>query len=233
MVRFWAAVPAAGVGRRMGADRPKQYLELCGRPILQHTLERLGNHPRIAGLVVALRGADPWWPRLELDVRASLYTAVGGQERQHSVAAALRVLLEHASSTDWVLVHDAVRPCVRGEDIDRLIDEVAEHPVGGLLGIPVRDTIKRAGGGGEVAATVSREALWQAQTPQMFRLGALAQALDRAGRDGVALTDEAQAMEIAHAPPRLVQGHADNIKVTCAEDVEMAELYLARQGGSR
>jgi 2-C-methyl-D-erythritol 4-phosphate cytidylyltransferase len=225
--RFWAVVPAAGVGRRMGGDLPKQYLPLHGRPLLQHTLERLGGHPRIAGVVVALTAGDPYWRAPALGV--PLYTVDGGAERCHSVLNALDLLHGTADPGDWVLVHDAARPCLRPADIDRLIAELAGHPVGGLLGLPVADTVKRVDAAGDVAATVPRDGLWRALTPQMFRLASLRDALARAVEAGELVTDEAGAIEGMGLHPRMVEGHADNIKVTRPGDLELAALYLEIQ----
>lgn len=225
--RFWAVVPAAGIGRRMGGDLPKQYLPLHGRPILHHTLARIGNHPRCAGVVVALSAGDPHWQAP--DLRAPLVTVDGGAERCHSVLNALEQLRTQAAPDDWVLVHDAARPCLRSADIDRLLGELSGHPVGGLLGLPVADTVKRVDAAGDVVATVSREGLWRALTPQMFRLDTLRDALGRALAAGKLVTDEAAAIEQVGLRPRMVEGHADNIKVTRPGDLELAALYLEIQ----
>ncbi|MDX1376992.1 MAG: 2-C-methyl-D-erythritol 4-phosphate cytidylyltransferase [Burkholderiales bacterium] len=230
--RYWAVVPAAGSGRRLGGETPKQYLALRGRPVIAHTLERLCSHPRIAGVVVAVAPDDPWWPRLALPAGGKAPRVVtGGAERCDSVLAALEALAERGAPGDWVLVHDAVRPCLRAEDLDRLIDALGADEVGGLLAVRVKDTIKRAGSDGAVSATVDRAALWHAQTPQMFRLGALRAALAAALARGRTVTDEAEAMELAGVRPRLVEGHDDNIKITRREDMILAELVLARRAG--
>lgn len=228
--RAWAVVPAAGRGLRMGGDVPKQYLPLAGRPILQHTVARLAGHPRVRGVVVALAADDARWPGLGFTAPA-VRTVVGGAERVHSVLAALDALagFPEADGGDWVMVHDAARPCVRPADIEALADRAGAHPVGGLLALPVRDTMKRAGADGAVAETVDRTGLWHALTPQMFRLAALRDALRAALAAGRVPTDEAQAMELAGARPLLVAAHADNIKVTEPQDQALAELYLRRQ----
>ena len=229
-LRFWAVVPAAGIGSRMGGDIPKQYLPLLGRPIIAHTLARLCNHPRISGVVVVLAADDPWWPEIRPACARAPLVVAGGEERRDSVLSGLDALTGHASNDDWVLVHDAVRPCLRDEDIDRLIDALSADEVGGLLATPVRDTMKRAGGDNRVRETVSRASLWHAQTPQMFRLGALRDALRLSVDEGRDVTDEAQAMELTGARPRLVQGHEDNIKITRPEDLKLAEMLLSRRG---
>ncbi len=214
----------------MGAERPKQYLELCGRMIIEHTLERLCGHPKVAGVTVAVAQDDPWWDSVRFPGVTAPRRCQGGEERYQSVLNALGSLSEHgAEADDWVLVHDAVRPCVRREDVDRLILEGGAHPVGGVLGVPVRDTMKRVDPENNVEETVSRDGLWHALTPQMFRLSALTKALEQAQKDGVNVTDEAQAMERTGALPRMVKGHPDNLKITTSADLALAELYLRAQ----
>jgi 2-C-methyl-D-erythritol 4-phosphate cytidylyltransferase len=234
---YWGIVPAAGIGSRMGSSSPKQYLHLHGKPILQHTLERL-NLSCIAGIVVCVADNDPYWDTLTLPM--SVMRVSGGAERCHSVLNGLQALQQHAQPDDWVLVHDAARPCVRQADIEKLMTQLADHPVGGLLAVPVRDTMKRADNqslartfGGElekqVVETVSREGLWHALTPQMFRLEALSHALQSVLSRGELVTDDAQAMERLGLRPVLIEGHADNIKVTHPQDLSLAELYLQQQ----
>jgi 2-C-methyl-D-erythritol 4-phosphate cytidylyltransferase len=228
-VDFWAAIPAAGVGTRMQNDVPKQYLQLSGRTVLEHSVTRLAAHPRIRGVALALSANDPYWLRYRFEVQRPLLITEGGAERCHSVLACLQALMVEAQADDWVLVHDAARPCVRRSDIDRLIDELSEDPVGGLLAVPVKETLKRADAEQRIADTVDRSSIWRAQTPQMFRLGALHKALTATVEAGRLVTDEAQAMEFAGFAPRLVEGHEDNIKITVPEDQWLAELYLNRQ----
>ncbi len=215
----------------MGSATPKQYLELRGRPILSHTLERLCGHGRIAGVAVALADDDGWWTEARVGEAHRVLRARGGEERCHSVLAGIERLVEAgAAGGDWVMVHDAVRPCVRGADLTRLIEEtLGSGADGGLLGTPVRDTMKRTGVGGAVESTVDRERLWHAHTPQMFRLGALAEALRDAIDAGVLVTDEAQAIEHAGGRPVMVEGHPDNIKITRPEDLRLAALFLEAQ----
>jgi len=219
-------VPAAGVGARMQADRPKQYLPLLGKTVIEHTLQGLLRHPRIRGIVVAISSDDGWWPEIKVETDKPLWVAAGGDERCHSVLSALQALAARADARDWVLVHDAARPCLRGTDIDELIHRCQAHPVGGLLAVPVRDTLKRADATRTVLETVDRERLWQAQTPQMFRLGELRAALQQALDAHALVTDEASAMERAGHAPLLVEGHADNLKITHPEDLLLAELFL-------
>lgn len=227
--RYWAVVPAAGVGARMGGDIPKQYLPLAGRTVIEHTLERLCSHPAVAAVVVALSASDTHFDRLNIACSRPLHRAPGGAERCHSVLNALDVLEGHAADDDWVLVHDAARPCVRRDDIQRLMDTVAGHAVGGLLAVPVRDTMKRSDAGGVVTETVPREHLWHALTPQMFRFGELRAALRAALADGALVTDEAAAMERLGRMPVLVEGHGDNIKITRPEDLSLAAFHLQQQ----
>ncbi|PKM45135.1 MAG: 2-C-methyl-D-erythritol 4-phosphate cytidylyltransferase [Gammaproteobacteria bacterium HGW-Gammaproteobacteria-1] len=227
-MKHWVVIPAAGVGARMKADRPKQYLPLRGRTVIEHTLSCFTHHPAIAGIVVALSPDDPYWPGLRIDSPVPLHVAAGGQERCHSVLNALRLLAQHADANDWVLVHDAARPCLTCADIDKLCAELCDDEVGGILAVPVRDTMKRADGEGRISATEDRNGLWHALTPQMFRLGLLTQALEQALADGFVVTDEASAVEHAGLRPKLVEGRADNIKVTRPEDLALAEFFLSR-----
>ena len=227
---IWAIVPAAGSGSRMQVATPKQYLELSGRPVIEHTLSALFAVPRITGIVVAVADGDATWPGIAgcfPDRR--LEQVSGGAERCHSVLNALEHLSATAAERDWVLVHDAARPCVRPGDIDRLIDSCLHDTDGGLLGMPVCDTMKRVDAKGGVTATVERAGLWHALTPQMFRAGQLLEALRQGIRRGITLTDEASAMEAAGYVPLMVEGQRDNIKITVASDLELAGYYLERQ----
>ncbi len=224
--RYWAVVPAAGVGRRMGGDFPKQYLQLHGRTIIEHTLDGLLAQPQLAGIYVALSPDDGWWESTSMVSHPSITRVDGGTERGHSVLHALTLLRQSADDSDWVLVHDAVRPCLRQEDLDALMTGLAEHAVGGLLGVPVQDSMKRTDNEGRVEETVPREHLWHAYTPQMFRLGLLHQALGNAMTAGLPVTDEASAMEAAGHVPVMIEGHRDNLKITRPEDLELAAFYL-------
>ncbi|MCK5524728.1 MAG: 2-C-methyl-D-erythritol 4-phosphate cytidylyltransferase [Thiomargarita sp.] len=223
---YWAIVPAAGSGSRMGSRRPKQYLHLHDKPIIQHTLERLCLS-RIAGIVVCIAENDAYWETLTL--QKPVIRVNGGAERCHSVLNGLQALREWAQPDDWVLVHDAARPCVRQADIEKLMTELAHNPVGGLLAVPVRDTMKRAASNAheiEIVETINREGLWHALTPQMFRLETLYNALQSVLNKGELVTDDAQAIERFGLQPVLIEGHPDNIKVTHPQDLSLAELYL-------
>jgi 2-C-methyl-D-erythritol 4-phosphate cytidylyltransferase len=224
----WVVIPAAGRGSRMGGGRPKQYLELAGAPLLEHTLRRFVGHPAIRGVVVALAPGDVLWDGIDATLRAAVTVVDGGAERADSVRSGLAALAGRAAESDWVLVHDAARPCLRRGDLDHLLTELAADPVGGLLAVPVRDTLKHVVDG-HVDATVPREALWQAQTPQMFRLGLLRDALAA----HPAVTDESMAIEQAGHRVRVVEGHADNLKITRPEDLDLAAWYLAREETTR
>ncbi len=229
MSGYWAVVPAAGSGTRMNAALPKQYLPLLGKTIIERTLERLASVPEITGIVVAIARDDTHWPGIRLPARVEVLTAVGGAERHLSVLNALRALRGRVPDNDWVLVHDAARPCVHPADIRKLISALRDHPVGGLLGIPVADTMKRVEAGGCVTGSVDRSGLWHALTPQMFRLRALIEAIERAGAGPCAITDEASAVEFTGLRPLMVTGRRDNIKVTTAGDIHLAEQFLRCQ----
>jgi 2-C-methyl-D-erythritol 4-phosphate cytidylyltransferase len=229
--RHWAIVPAAGVGKRMGATLPKQYLPLAGRPVIAYTLDTLLHHSRIDGVVVVIGAEDEEWPEVaaELTTDTPLRVVTGGAERCHSVLNGLEALREWAAPDDWALVHDAARPCLTATDLDRLLIELAADPVGGLLAVPVRDTLKQADPAGRVVATVDRSPLWHALTPQMFRLGLLYDAVNAALARGLLVTDEAAAIEAAGFAPRLIEGRSDNLKITRPEDLALAEFYLKRR----
>ncbi|MGY3928099.1 2-C-methyl-D-erythritol 4-phosphate cytidylyltransferase [Aeromonas simiae] len=218
-----AVVPAAGIGSRMGATLPKQYLALGDQCILAHTLTRLLAHPAVEQVVVALAPHDVWFETLALAADPRILRVQGGSERAHSVLNALMVV-----ESDWVMVHDAARPCITAGDIDRLF-EVAMQGEGAILGSQVRDTMKRTNAAGEIVATVEREALWHALTPQMFPTQTLRRALEEGLALGAQITDEASAMERAGYRPRMVEGRADNLKVTRPEDLALASLYLRQQ----
>lgn len=221
----WCIVAAAGQGRRFGAEVPKQYADLAGRPLLLWTLDRLAASRRIAGLLVVLGAQDSWWPGIESVAGKPVLTATGGGERADSVLAGLLALPEAVGVDAFVLVHDAARPCVRERDIEALVSLGA--PAGGaLLAAPLRDTLKRANADARVAATEPREGCWRALTPQMFRRDELTRALKQASDAGIAVSDESMAMELAGFSPLLVEGSDDNIKVTTPADLALARYRL-------
>jgi 2-C-methyl-D-erythritol 4-phosphate cytidylyltransferase len=225
--KFHAVIPAAGAGSRMGADIPKQYLALAGKTVLGHSLDVLLDCEQITSVIVALSADDEYWPEIQEHYKDSRVEAVtGGAERCHSVLNGLEHLAGTAGVDDWVLVHDAARPCVRQQDIEMLMTRLEDHEVGGLLGVPVADTMKQVDSDSMILKTVERDGLWRALTPQMFRLGPLRDALQQAIASGVMVTDDASAMEMAGYRARMVEGQADNIKITRPADLQLAEFYL-------
>jgi 2-C-methyl-D-erythritol 4-phosphate cytidylyltransferase len=229
LVSHWAVVPAAGIGARMGGDQPKQYLRLAGQPVLQRTLDALLAWERVERVVVALAEGDRLWSTLDAARDSRVTTATGGAMRSDSVLAGLQCLADVAARDDWVLVHDAARPCLRLADIQRLAAALVDDPVGGILAVPVAETVKRASDDTRVRETLPRADLWLAQTPQMFRYGVLCDAMSLAVHSGNPVTDESAAIERAGFNPRLIRGHPANIKITRPEDLLLAEHFLALQ----
>jgi len=226
-VRYWAVVPAAGVGKRMNADRPKQYLELAGKTVIEHTLYRLLSADVFAAVAVAISVEDPYWPELDVSVHEKVITAAGGKERADSVLSALKSIRDLASDNDWVLVHDAARPCITATDIHFLIDSLMDDPVGGILALSSHDTLKNVQSG-SILGTLDRSHIWRALTPQMFRYGSLKQALELA-EGNPSITDEASALELQGLQPKIVEGRPDNIKITRPEDLALAQFYMEHQ----
>jgi 2-C-methyl-D-erythritol 4-phosphate cytidylyltransferase len=227
---LFGLIPAAGSGSRMDGDVPKQYAPLAGRAMLEHAIDALLSDARVERVLVIVAPDDVRHRAIAANGRVE-FVAAGGASRAESVRNGLARLAMSASADDWVLVHDAARPCLARDELGALIDALADDPVGGLLAVPIADTIKR-GDGGRVAQTIERAGLWRALTPQMFRLGVLEDAFERVG-DLSAITDESSAVErIGHAP-RLVPGRASNIKVTRPDDVPLAEAILRLQGRCR
>nr|WP_319782348.1 2-C-methyl-D-erythritol 4-phosphate cytidylyltransferase [Oceanisphaera sp. IT1-181] len=217
---YTAIVPAAGIGSRMAADRPKQYLALAGSTVLEQTLTRLLKHPAIGAIIVATAEHDTWFEHLPLAQHPRIQQVLGGAERANTVLNALAHV-----NTDWVLVHDAARPCLHSADLDAVMD-AGRQVQGAILASRVRDTMKRGDGQGAIAHSVSRDELWHALTPQCFATDTLRQALSGALAAGITITDEASAMEWAGFNPKLVAGRADNIKITRPEDLALASFFL-------
>jgi len=213
----------------MGTEVPKQYLPLYGKTIVEHSAGRLCDHKSIAGVIVVLAENDARWDSLPLATNPKIHTTTGGMQRYHSVLNGLLYLNTIAQADDWVLVHDAARPCLRTDDIDKLIQAASACADGAILAVPVRDTMKQADPDNRISATVNRNQLWHALTPQMFRLSVLRSALENIIANNIAVTDEAQAIEMTGVRPLLVEGHPDNIKITLQADLVLAEIYLARQ----
>tara|TARA_R110002110_G_scaffold91264_2_gene237466 strand:- start:86925 stop:87641 length:717 start_codon:yes stop_codon:yes gene_type:complete len=229
----WGILPAAGVGLRMGEDRPKQYLQLAGATVLEHSLGALLQCHALQTVVVALHCNDERAPDVRALQQERVLCTQGGEQRNDSVLAALRALDGIAAQQDWVLVHDAARPCVQPQDIERLIDAVVKTGCGGLLAEPVMDTVKRADNSGRVLESIDRSNLWRAQTPQMFRYGELVAALEQAAAQGRQVTDEASAMEMAGYPVQLIPGSPSNLKITVPADLPLAQWWLEqRKGGN-
>ena len=224
MPRYFAIVPAAGSGSRFGAETPKQYLGLLGRPMIHHTLAALVACPAIERVWVVLSPDDPFWSRYDWsDLGSKLETVrCGGASRAESVSNGLRAAATAAADDDWILVHDAARPCLSAEMLGNLLAELADDPVGGILAVPVADTLKRADDKQRVASTEPRDGLWQAQTPQMFRYARLNEALGCC----LNVTDEAGAVEALGLKPKLVRGDATNLKVTYPADLALAAMIL-------
>jgi len=227
-INFWAVVPAAGVGKRMNADRPKQYLELAGKTVIEHTLLRLLSAEVFTAVAVAISEEDPYWPDLDVSAHKKIITAAGGKERADSVLSALKAIRTVASDDDWVLVHDAARPCITKIDIHHLIDSLKTDEIGGILALSSHDTLKSVQGDNIIVGTLDRSHIWRALTPQMFRYGLLKNALEVA-EGNAAITDEASALELQGMQPKIVEGRPDNIKITRPEDLALAQFYMEHQ----
>ncbi len=226
-IQCWAVVPAAGVGKRMQADRPKQYLPLAGKTVIEHTLSRLVQSGAFQAVAVAISVEDPYWPELDISQHPQVITAPGGKERADSVLSALKALQGQADENDWVLVHDAARPCLTSDDIHNLINTLKDDAVGGILALASHDTLKQVDGH-NITATIDRSHIWRALTPQMFRYGMLRDALQDA-EGNPAITDEASALELLGLQPKIVEGRPDNIKITRPEDLALAQFYMEQQ----
>lgn len=220
MAKNYVLIPAAGSGSRMGSEIPKQYLPLLGKPLLQHTINIFSNHPAITQVFVVLAPGDTH------QLADCQLLRCGGETRAESVLNGLQQI--PLGQDDWVLVHDAARPCLSRMCLSRMLHTLGAETVGGLLAVPAADTLKLADTKQRVAQTLSRENVWQAQTPQMFRYGVLRQALEASGSHTA--TDEAQAVERLGFSPKLVMGERSNLKVTFPEDLEMAEMLLQARG---
>ncbi len=218
-------IAAAGASRRYGGPVPKAWLRIGGKSLIEHALRALLRLPGIAGGVLVTAPGDRRWQRLPRPVRAKIVTTPGGPTRAMSVLNGLQALIT-AAPEDWVLVHDAARPCLPRENLLALVAECRKDEVGGLLALPLGDTLKQADADGRSLRTLPRERLWRAQTPQMFRLGLLIRALTHALQEGFAATDEAAAIEALGLRPRLVEGSALNIKVTRPADLAFAQAAM-------
>jgi 2-C-methyl-D-erythritol 4-phosphate cytidylyltransferase len=227
--RYWFVIPAAGIGARMNANKPKQYLLLADKTILEHTLQRILTMPNLSGIVVAISKEDVYWKSLSVSQNPLVHIVNGGEERAHSVLNGLDYLANKIAADDWVLVHDAARPCVTISNVKKLCDELAENDVGGILAIPVSDTLKQVVNKNEIQTTIDRRPLWQAQTPQAFRYKLLRDCLTQTLERNENITDESSAVELCGYVPRVVEGRTDNIKITRPDDLLLAEFILKQQ----
>jgi len=230
--RIVAIVPAAGIGRRVGGARPKQYLPLGAKTVIEHTLGTLLRVAAIDDIVVALAAQDRYWPSLELATNPAIKTVIGGAQRSQSVFNSMQMIKRDSTTADWqrswLLVHDVARPCVAVADINRLIETVTGGGCGGILASAATDTVKQLDDSGAISQTIDRDRLWLAQTPQLFPAELLLQSLTGALAAGIAVTDESSAMEWAGHRPQVVAGASHNIKITHAADLALAEFYLSK-----
>ncbi|MES2824550.1 MAG: 2-C-methyl-D-erythritol 4-phosphate cytidylyltransferase [Pseudomonadota bacterium] len=226
---YWIIVPAAGVGSRMGSEIPKQYLTLGAKTIIEHTLERLLGLSFVAGIVIVISENDTHWPELPISKHPLIYSVAGGAERAISVLNGLHYLYEKIQPQDWVLVHDAARPCVTLANIETLCATLSDDAVGGILATLVSDTLKQVDAKNTILKTIDRRSLWQAQTPQLFRYQLLCDCLSQTLVRGENITDEASAVELCGYAPKVVEGRSDNIKITRADDLLLAAFILQQQ----
>ena len=222
-------IPAAGRGRRYGGSLLKQYLPVAGKPVLAHSIKAFQFHPMISSITVILAEDDQWFESAVGSLIANVNTVTGGETRADSVRNGLQYISDNYSDSDWALVHDAARPCLSASRLEKFLEQGLESENGAILAVPIGDTLKRAGESQEIVATVDRSDLWAAQTPQLFRVGALAAAIDSAHNAGCLLTDEASAMQFTGVKPLLVMGSNANIKITHSSDLAIAEALFARK----
>lgn len=228
--RVIAIIPAAGVGSRVGADMPKQYISIAGKSIFEYSVAAILATKSIDHCIVAVNPEDSRWRSIELLKNPKVKIVMGGAERSDSVLAALESF--SATEDDWVLVHDVARPCITSEVIDNLLSELVAKTVGGILALPLTDTVKKVDADCEITETLDRDLLWRAQTPQVFPFLRLQHALNNAKQRGLNITDEASAIEQLGDRPAIVAGPENNIKVTCPADIALAEFYLKQLSAS-
>jgi len=228
--RLWVVIPAAGIGKRMGVDIPKQYITVCDKAIIEHTVEKFTSRNDLQGILVALSNSDQHWSTLELSKNNKITTVTGGEERYKSVYNALCSLKNKAGDDDWILVHDAVRPCITTFEIDQFIADLDHlNGIGGILALPCFETMKKANTNHEIEETIDRKFIWHAQTPQMFRYKKLFLAIEKIMNENIFITDEAMAMELAGYKPILIQGTHSNIKITDQNDLKYLESFLRQE----
>ena len=232
--KIWAVIPAGGLGARMNSAKAKQYLMLNERPVIAHTLARLASVPAINRLVVGVASDDKLWRKLDIRHDKPISTVDAGLTRADTVGNCLKFIIDQGGADDWALVHDAVRPCVRADEVQGLIAQVLRDDRGGILALPLSDTLKRSNEGQDarIIETVPRDNLWRAMTPQMFKVSALLGAIEQANKAKRNITDEASAMEALGMQPLLLPCSPDNIKITYPQDLQMAEMILRTQLGA-
>ena len=228
--KVWAIIPAAGIGGRMSADIPKQYLKIHGRPMLHHTLSRICASPLIDGVIIGISPQDSRWSKDPFTHPKILGVCDGGRERRDTVLNGLKFLdgLDEVAQSDWALVHDAVRPGIMQQDIQNLLTQANDNQIGAVLGKRLADTLKITDENQAIQQTVDRKKFWRAFTPQVFRLGDLLRAIEVSVADGVQVTDESMAMERLGFHPAMVEGHSSNNKITTSDDLDLADLLLAK-----
>ena len=224
--KYWVVIPAAGIGKRMGSDIPKQYVSVRGKTVIEHTIDNFISRKEIQNICISISESDNYWSTLPISKNKKIITTVGGNERYESVYNGLRALQDKANDDDWVLVHDAVRPCLKKSIIDRLITDISSHDVGGILALPCFETMKRVNNNKQVEETINREIIWRAQTPQIFKYKKLLLAIEKAINENILITDEAMAMELSNYKPIVIMGDEKNIKITHKDDLKHLELFL-------
>ena len=224
----WEVIPAAGIGKRMGSDIPKQYVSVRGKTVIEHTIDNFISRKEIQNICISISESDNYWSTLPISKNKKIITTVGGNERYESVYNGLRALQDKANDDDWVLVHDAVRPCLKKSIIDRLITDISSHDVGGILALPCFETMKRVNNSNEVEETINRETIWRAQTPQVFKYQKLLLAIEKVINENIFITDEAMAMELSNHKPIVILGDENNIKITHKTDLKYLELFLEK-----
>ena len=224
--KYWVVIPAAGIGKRMGDDIPKQYISVCGKTVIEHTIDNFISRNEIENICISISESDNYWPTLPISKNEKIITTIGGSERYESVYNGLRAIQDKATEDDWVLVHDAVRPCLKKSIIDRLITDISSHDVGGILALPCSETMKRVNNSNEVEETINRQTAWRAQTPQMFKYKKLLLAIEKVINEDIFITDEAMAMELSNHKPIVILGDENNIKITHKTDLKYLELFL-------
>lgn len=228
--KYWALVPAAGIGRRLGSKTPKQYLKLHDREVLAWTLQTFTDLDFLEKIILILHPEDNYFATYMAQEFPDVLLVKGGEERQDSVANGLEFLKDLAGDDDWVLVHDAARPCLMAEDLIKLVSSLKEDKVGGILATQVKDTLKRSDDSFKVVDTLIRNEYWLAATPQLFRFSLMLEALTKAQESGLVATDEAAAIEALGMPVKIVEGRSDNLKITSQEDLALAEFLLKQLG---